>query len=140
MSYDYINDTFGEFVKTSPKYQEVEMQAIKLLKGIVEKRIAYDTIYEGFEAVRRKMIELDDNTIGPGFPLWLPKFLAFHFLKWRDWYMLQKMYPEEPEQFNTEALQARYRKIVEMHLDESFYESCKCCLSELTHKMSNLDE
>ena len=39
MSYDYINDTYGEFVKTSPKYQKVEMQAIKLLKGIVEKSI-----------------------------------------------------------------------------------------------------
>lgn len=38
MSYDYLKDTFGEFVKTSPKYQEVEMQAIKLLKGIVEKK------------------------------------------------------------------------------------------------------
>ena len=69
MSYDYINDTFGEFVKTLPKYQEVEMQAIKLLKRIVEKSIAYDTIYEGFEVVRRKMVEFDDNTITPGYPL-----------------------------------------------------------------------
>ena len=66
--------------------------------------------------------------------------LAFHFLKWRDWYMLQKMYAEEPEKFNTEALQARYREIVEMRLDKSFYDTCKYCLNELTHKMSNLDE
>ena len=40
MSYDYINDTFGEFVKTSPKYQEVEMQAINLLKGIASKNLS----------------------------------------------------------------------------------------------------
>jgi hypothetical protein len=140
MSYDYINDTFGEFVKTSPKYQEVEMQAIKLLKGIVEKSIAYDAIYEGFEVVRRKMVELDDNTNSPGYPLWLSKFLAFNFLKWRDWYMLQKMYAEEPEKFSTQALQARYQEIVEMRLDESFYETCKYCLNELSHKMCNLDE
>ena len=140
MSYDYINDTFGEFVKTSPKYQEVEMQAIKLLKRIVEKSIAYDTIYEDFEVVRRKMVEFDDNTISPGYPLWLSKFLAFHFSKWRDWYMLQKMYAEEPEKFSTQALQARYQEIVEMRLDESFYETCKYCLNELSHKMCNLDE
>ena len=128
MSYDYINDTFGEFVKTLPKYQEVEMQAIKLLKRIVEKSITYDTIYEGFEVVRRKMVEFDDNTISPG------------YLKWRDWYLLQKMYAEEPEKFSTQALQARYQEIVEMRLDESFYETCKYCLNELSHKMCNLDE
>ena len=128
MSYDYINDTFGEFVKTSPKYQKVEMQAIKLLKRIVEKSIAYDTIYEGFEVVRRKMDEFDDNTISPG------------YLKWRDWYLLQKMCAEEPEKFSTQALQARYQEIVEMRLDESFYETCKYCLNELSHKMCNLDD
>lgn len=140
MSYDYINDTFGEFVKTSSKYQEVEMQAIKLLKRIVEKSIAYDSIYEGFEVVRRKMVELDDNTIGPGYPLWLSKFLAFHFLKWRDWYVLQKMYAEQPEKFSTEELQTSYREIVKMDLDTSFYETCKYCLKELRHKTHNLDE
>ena len=140
MSYNYINDTLGEFVKTSPKYQEVEMQAIKLLKRIVEKSIAYDTIYEGFEVVRRKMVEFDDNTISPGYPLWLSKFLAFYFLKWRYWYLLQKMYAEEPKNFSTQALQARYQEIVEMRLDESFYETCKYFLNELSHKMCNLDE
>lgn len=52
MSYDYINDTFGEYVKTSPKYQEVEAQAIELLERIVKESIAYDTIYDGFETIR----------------------------------------------------------------------------------------
>ena len=140
MSYDYINDTFGEYVKTSPKYQEVEAQAIKLLERIVKESIAYDTIYDGFETIRRRMVELDDNTIGPGYPLWLSKFLAFHFLKWRDWYMLQKMYAEQPEKFSTEELQTRYREIVKMDLDKSLYETCKYCLKELTHKTHNFDE
>ena len=140
MSYDYINDTFGEYVKTSPKYQEVEMQAIKLLEGIAEGSVEYKSIYEGFEAVRRKMVELDDNTIGPGYPLWLSNFLAFHFLKWRNWYMLQKMYAEQPEKFSTEELQTRYREMVKMDFDKSFYETCKFCLKELRHKTRNIDE
>lgn len=54
--------------------------------------------------------------------------------------MLQKIYAEEPEKFSTQALQASYQEIVEMRLDESFYETCKYCLNELSHKMCNLDE
>lgn len=33
MSYDYINDTFGVVVKTSPKYQEVEGPCDKAAVG-----------------------------------------------------------------------------------------------------------
>lgn len=135
MSYDYINDTFGEVVKTSPKYQDVENEAIKLLLGIVQSRISYDEIFEGFESVARRLVELDDDTIRPGDPLWLSKFLAFHFIKWRDWYLLRKMYTEQPEKFNTEALQMKYREIEQMGLDESFFETCRYCLSELKHKV-----
>ncbi len=140
MSYDYINDTFGEVVKTSPKYQEVENEAIKLLLRIARNSIAFDEIFEGFESVRRRLVELDDNTTGPGYPLWLSKFLAFHFLKWRDWYWLQKMDTEPPEQFNTEALQMEYHEIKQMGIDESFFETCKYCLNELKHKIKTLDE
>lgn len=140
MSYDYINDTFGEVVETAPKYREVENDAIKLLLRIAESRISYDEIFEGFEAVRRRMVELDDNTVGPGDPLWLSEFLAFHFLKWRDWYLLQKMYTEHPEKFNTEALQRRYREIKQMGHDKSFFETCKYCLMELKHKIKTPDE
>ncbi len=134
MSHDYIYDTFGEVVKTSPKYQEVENEAIKLLLRISRNSISYDKIFEGFELARRRLVELDDNRIGPGYPLWLSKFLAFHFLKWRDWYLLQKIYIEQPEQFNTEDMQMGYREIKQMGLDESFFETCKYCLKELKHK------
>ncbi len=135
MSYDYINDTFGEVVKTSPKYQEVEDQAIRLLLGIAKNSISYDEIFEGFEAVRRRMVELDDNTVRQGDPLWLSEFLAFHFLKWRDWYLLQKMYTEHPEQFNTKALKMEYQEIKEMEIDKSFFDTCANCLRELRHKI-----
>jgi len=134
MSCDYINDAFGEAVKTSPKYQEVENEAIKLLLGIVKIRISYDEIFEGFESVARRLVELDDDTIRPGYPLWLSKFFAFHFIKRRDWYLLRKMYTEQPEKFNTAALQMRYREIEQMELDESFFETCKYCLRKLRHK------
>ncbi len=140
MSYDYINDTFGEVVKTSPKYQEVENEAIKLLLGVVKNCISYDEIFEGFESVRRRLVELDDHTTGPGYPLWLSEFLAFHFLKWRDWYLLQKMYKEHPEQFNTEDMQMEYQEIKEMEIDESFFETCTYCLRELRHKIKTLGE
>lgn len=135
MSQDYINDTFGEHVSTLPKYQKVENKAIKLLVGISEKTIAYDEIYNEFESVRRAMVELDDNTIGPGYPLWLSKFLAFHFMKWRDWYMLQKIYKEQPEQFDTDEAQERYNEIKQMELDEVFFKTCRYCLGELGHKI-----
>lgn len=140
MSYDYINDTFGENVKTLPKYQEVENEAIRLLIGIADDNIAYDAIYDGFEAVRRKMLELDDYTIEPGYPMWLSKFLAFHFLKWRNWYILQKVYSDHPEKFDTEESQTKYREISNMGLDDSFFETCRYYLSELKHKTKKINE
>lgn len=140
MSHDYINDAFGEVVETAPKYREVENDAIKLLSGIAKSRISYDEIFEGFESVRKRMAELDDNTIGPGYPLWLSDFLAFHFLKWRDWYMLRKIHTEQPEKFNTEALRRRYHEIERMEHDKSFFETCRYCLSELRHKITTPDE
>ncbi len=54
--------------------------------------------------------------------------------------MLQKMYAEQPEKFSTEELQTRYREMVKMDFDESFYETCKFCLKELRHKTRNIDE
>lgn len=80
------------------------------------------------------MAELNDHTIGQGYPFWLSDFLAFHFLKWRDWYLLQKIYTEQPEKFNTEALQMRFHEIKKMEYDKSFFETCKFCLKRLKHK------
>ena len=54
--------------------------------------------------------------------------------------MLQKMYAEQPEKFSTEELQTRYREMVKMDFDKSFYETCKFCLKELRHKTRNIDE
>lgn len=138
MSFDYINDTFGELTETLPKYREVERQAIMLLVEVVERKINSDAIYEGFEAVRVKMVELDDNTIEPGYPLWLSKFLAFHFIKWRDWYLLKKMHTECPERFDTEELQQKYSEIEAIRYDDTFYETCRYCVEELGFKVTPL--
>ena len=135
MAYEYINDTFGENVETLPKYKEVEKKAIELLVKISNKKISYDDIYEGFEQVNKTMADLNDNTIGPGYPLWLSKFLAFNYLKWRDWYLLQKMYLEQPEKFSSNKIQAMYREIAMMNHDEAFFSVCRTCAKKLEHKL-----
>lgn len=135
MAYDYINDTFGESVETLPKYKKVEMNAIELLVKISNKQIAYNSIFEGFEEVNKEMADFNDYTIGPGYPLWLSEFLAFHYLKWRDWYFLQKMYLEHPEKFSTKELQAEYHKIAMLNHDEAFFIVCRTCAKKLEHKI-----
>lgn len=140
MSFDYIYDTFGEYIETTPRYREVENKAIRLLMRIARDEISHDAIYEGFEEVRKTMLELDDHVIRPGDPLWLTQFLTFHYFKWRDWYILNKIYTEQPERFNTEELQARYHEISQMEHDQGFFNICRTCLEELSHKVKLLEK
>lgn len=148
MSYEYLDDLFGEQVETSPKYVKVELKAIEMLWRIIYldphnlQFSDYDEIYECFESIREEYIELIDHTVEPGQPLWLSNFLSYHFLEWADWYMLRKAYTEQPEQFNSEELVNKYRKIEQMDYDGKFFEKCKYCFytGKLYRKLEKADK
>ncbi len=145
MSYEYLDDLFGEHVKTSPKYVEVEQKAIKMLwqiSALPRQELSYDEIFEGFESVRREYVELIGNTVESGQPLWLSNFLSYHFLEWANWYMLRKAFTERPEQFNSEELVNKYREIEQMDYDGKFFEKCKYCFDagKLYRKLEKTDK
>lgn len=139
MSHEYLDDLFGEQVETSPKYVEAEQKAIKMLwkiSTLPREKLSYDEIYEGFETVRKEFVELVDNTVEPGQPLWLSKFLSFNFLKWADWYMLRKAFTEHREQFDSEKSVNKYYEIEQMGHDEIFFKKCEYYFGKLHHKIA----
>lgn len=140
MSYDYINDTLGEFVKTSPKYQEVEKLAVKLLLEVVNEDISYEMIDRGFETVRLTLIRLVAENGVLGFPFWLRDFLVGPYAEWKQWYLLHTTYLESSNESYRISLMERYPYIAEMVCDDSFKKACMSCLSKLSHKANNANE
>lgn len=106
MSYDYLDDLFGESRRgRHTKYSDVEAKAAKALADIYAGRISYDEFYETFSAVAREFIDLCDSRFDEDTPLWLNMFSANVFLRWRDWHVLRKMHNEHPEKFGTPELE-----------------------------------
>lgn len=132
MSYDYLDDLFGESRRgRHTKYSDVEAKAAKALADIYAGRISYDEFYETFSAVAREFIDLCDSRFDEDTPLWLNMFSANVFLRWRDWHVLRKMHNEHPEKVGTPELEKQYAEIAENDYDGWLRSKIKYCLENL---------
>lgn len=103
MSFDYVNDLFGEYRGYETRYTTLEDHAIDTIRKYFNKMTDSKVFVETMQDVRKRLLELDrkdengNTVIDQDVPLWLGNFLAFKFLRWYDYYAIQEAAKIKPE-------------------------------------------
>lgn len=103
MSFDYVNDLFGEYRGYETRFTPLENHAIDTIRKYFNKDIDSKSFAETMQDVRKRLLELDrkdengNTVIDQDVPLWLGNFLAFKFLHWYDYYSIQEAAKIKPE-------------------------------------------
>ena len=87
MSFDYVNDMFGEYRGYETRFTPLENHAIDTIRKYFNKEIDSKAFAATMQDVRKRLLELDrkeengNTVIDQDVPLWLGNFLAFKFLR-----------------------------------------------------------
>jgi len=134
MSFDYVNDLFGEYRGYETRYTPVEKHAIDVIRQYVNKEIDSKTFAETMQDIRKSFLELDrkdengNTVIDQDVPLWLGNFLAFKFLRWYDYFAIQEAAKIKPEL----TQDSRWPNIMgwARHYEQDLHQAMKYCLNE----------
>lgn len=134
MSFDYVNDMFGEYRGYETRYSHLEYHAIDIIRKYFNKEIDSNSFAETMQDVRKRLLELDrkdgngNTVIDQDVPLWLGNFLAFKFLRWYDYYAIQEAAKIKPELTQDK----RWPNIMNWarHYEQDLHQAMEYCLNE----------
>lgn len=134
MSFDYVNDLFGEYRGYETRYTLLENHAIDTIRKYFNKEIDSKTFAETMQDVKKSFLELDrkdehgNTVIDQDVPLWLGNFLAFKFLRWYDYYAIQEAAKIKPELTQDK----RWPEIMDWarHFGRDLHQAMEYCLNE----------
>jgi hypothetical protein len=134
MSYDYLDDQFGQFRTTPNKFSAVEDQAINLLRQYADAQISSDEFGDGFMQVSQDFKNLMKDESGSYVfseetPSWLNLFIGNKFVNWNKLRLTVNAAREKPEL----ASNPRWPMVMNMvaNEDATFMEAIKYCLKKL---------
>lgn len=134
MSFDYINDQFGEYRGHKTRYTHLENHAIDTIRKYYNHESDSKTFAKTMQQIRKSFLELDRKddeertVIDQDSPLWLRNFFAFKFLRWYDYYAIR-----EAAKIRTELTQdPRWPGIMNLakSFDRELQKAMEYCLSE----------
>lgn len=137
MSFDYLSDIYGKYrINKETRFSNVESKAISLIKSFVDGAIDNRRFAKQFNDVRVEFLNLMKNdgemVIDQDTPLWLNRFLGFHFVDWLKiqpykW-QIEVQAAAHPEQV-TDEVRAIQQKIEAF--EDRFVATCRSVLREL---------
>ena len=132
MSYDYLNDIFGEHRGHDTRYTPHEKHAIEVIRLFYNNEIDRQAFAEEIHEIRETFLALtkdaDGNpVIDQDVPLWLNGFL-FKFIRWDQYRMIQEAAKSKPEL--TED--PRWPGIMDdaASYEREFHQAMKYCIEE----------
>ncbi len=134
MSFDYVNDLFGEYRDYETRYTPIENYAIDTIRKYFKKEIGSKAFAETMQDVRKRLLELDrkdengNTVIDQDVPLWLWNFLTFKFLRWYDYHAIQEAAKIKPELTQDK----RWPGIMDWasHYERALNQAMEYCLNE----------
>lgn len=134
MSFDYVNDLFGEYRGYETQDTPLENHAIDTIRKYFNKEIDPKSFAETMQDVRKRLLGLDrkdengNTIIDRDVPLWLGNFLAFKFLRWYDYYAIQEAAKIKPELTQDK----RWPDIMDWarHFERDLHQAMEYCLNE----------
>lgn len=134
MSFDYVNDMFGEYRGYETRFTPLENHAIDTIRKYFNKEIDSKAFAATMQDVRKRLLELDrkeengNTVIDQDVPLWLGNFLAFKFLRWYDYYAIQEAAKIKPELTQDK----RWPNIMNWarHYEQDIHQAMEYCLNE----------
>lgn len=132
MSFDYLNDEFGVFRKGRiTRFTELENRTKDLFEKLYFKKQSYNKFDEEFTKIIDLFLELTEHSFDEDTPIWINKFAASVFLRWKEWHILRVAHDKYPEKFNTPELEAQYKHIESKNYDQWLLSKIKYCLDSL---------
>ena len=103
MSHNYLNDPFGEYRGYNTRYTPHEKHAIVVIRQFYNQEIDKNTFAKEMLEIRETIMALrtkdkDGNPIfDQDVPIWLFDFIAFYFLRWNDYKLIQEAAINNPQ-------------------------------------------